>query len=247
MTRKYKERRIYVDNTQVFNQMVFFSPDNIHYLRNVLHMRLGELLTVLDGSYVYEIVLELGTAGELVGRILSMRESVQTFPMTICLAFGCVRPGPTEEILRHGTELGVEQFFPLILELSNRKPEVTSSRWVKIAESACAQSGRLKKPRIHDPIGLSTFLKTCSSTSKLIHLAMEDEVPPLLKVLDSLSTDSVTFVIGPEGGITEQEQTILARWRSVPASLGFTTLRAETAAVVAVGMTMNWGLCRFVH
>jgi 16S rRNA (uracil1498-N3)-methyltransferase len=247
MTRKYKERRIYVDNTQVFNQMVFFFPDNIHYLRNVLHMRLGELLTVLDGSYVYEVVLELGTAGELVGRILSLREPVQTFPMTICLAFGCVRPGPTEEILRHGTELGVEQFFPLILELSNRKPEVTSSRWVKIVESACAQSGRLKKPRIHDPLGLSTFLRTYSSTSKFIHFAMEDKVPPLLKVLDSLLTDSVTFVIGPEGGITEQEQTILARWRSVPASLGFTTLRTETAAVVAVGMTMNWGLCRFVH
>ena len=76
---------------------------------------------------------------------------------------------------------------------------------------------------------------------------MEDKVPPLLNVLDSLSTDSVTFVIGPEGGITEQEQTILAQWRSVPASLGFTTLRAETAALVAVGTTMNWGLCRFVH
>ena len=247
MTRKYKEHRIYVDKTQVFNQVVFFSPDNIHYLRNVLHMRLGEILTVLDGSYGHEVVLELGTAGELVGRILSLREPVQTFPMTVCLAFGCVRPGPTEEILRHGTELGVEQFFPLILELSNRKPEVTSSRWGKIAESACAQSGRLKKPRIHDPLGLSTFLKTYSPTSKFIHLAMEDKVPPLLKVLDSLSTDSVTFVIGPEGGITELEQSLLIQSCSVPASLGFTTLRAETAAVVAVGIAMNWGLCRFVR
>ncbi|MFH0959379.1 MAG: RsmE family RNA methyltransferase, partial [Pseudomonadota bacterium] len=81
--------------------------------------------------------------------------------------------------------------------------------------------------------------------SKFIHLSMQNEVIPLWKVLDRLSTDSVTFVIGPEGGITQLEHDLLAHSSSVAASLGLTTLRTETAAIVAVGIAMNWGLCQF--
>ncbi len=245
MRSKYKERRICVDNKQLVNQTILFSPDNIHYLRNVLHMNLGERLTVLDGFNSYEVVLELGTSREWVGTILGLPKQAEPYPINISLAFGCLRPGPTEEIIRHGTELGVEEFFPLILALSNRRPEVTRSRWIRVAESACAQSGRLKRPEIHAPSLLSTFLETYSSSSKLIHLAMEAKTHPLLKVLDHLSTNSVIFVSGSEGGITEQEETLLLHSCSVPASLGFTTLRAETAAIVAVGIAMNWALCRF--
>jgi 16S rRNA (uracil1498-N3)-methyltransferase len=245
MRSKDKERRICVDSQQLVNQTILFSPDNVHYLRNVLHMKLGERLTVLDGFNSYEVVLELGTSREWVGTILGLMKQAQSYPINLSLAFGCLRPGPTEEIIRHGSELGVEEFFPLILELSNRRPEVARTRWVKVAESACAQSGRIKRPQIYAPSLLSTFLETYSSNSKLIHLAMEANTPPLLKVLDCLSTNSVIFVTGSEGGITQQEETLLLHSCSVPASLGFTTLRAETAAIVAVGIAMNWALCRF--
>jgi 16S rRNA U1498 N3-methylase RsmE len=46
-----------------------------------------------------------------------------------------------------------------------------------------------------------------------------------------------SFIVGPEGGIEDEERSLIVdRHGWIPASLGETTLRFETAAVVAVGM-----------
>lgn len=201
-------------------------------------------MSVRDGMHVYDVELELTTERIWIGRVLNFCEKVESLPINVSLAFGCVRPGPMEEIIRHGTELGVTNFFPLILEHSNRRPATSSSRWTNIAESACAQSGRFKKPLIHDPANFQTFLENNPVHRKLIHLSLRGEARFILDVLDSLSADSIIFVIGPEGGFSDAEHALLLRRSSCAASLGFTKLRTETACVVAAGIAMNWGFSR---
>jgi RsmE family RNA methyltransferase len=89
---------------------------------------------------------------------------------------------------------------------------------------------------------LEQFLGRVSKDSCLIYFALDEEIPPLGVVLDSRNPGQATFVIGPEGGLTFQEEARLAVAGFVPASLGPTTLRTETAAIVAVGIIMGWGL-----
>ena len=89
---------------------------------------------------------------------------------------------------------------------------------------------------------LEQFLGAVSKDSCLIYFALDREIPPLGLVLDARNPEQATFVIGPEGGLTNQEEARLVAAGFVPTSLGPTTLRTETAAIVAVGLTMGWRL-----
>lgn len=239
-----RERRIFVTQDEIFDETIIFSPANLHYLKNVLHFRSGNQLTMFDGERRYEVVLEQNQDGQLIGKILKASEVSPNFPVKVCLAFGCVRPGPTEEIIRHGTELGVDSFFPLILERSTRRPETARARWGKIAAAACAQSGRTIMPIVHDPMKLEAFLEVEDIGSCLIYLAPNQTALPLGMILDVHASGCVTLLIGPEGGLTEQEESLLTKSGFLSASLGPTILKTETAAIVAAGIVMNWGLIR---
>lgn len=239
-----RERRIFVTQDEIFDETIIFSPANLHYLKNVLHFRSGDQLTMFDGERRYEVVLEQDQEGELIGKICTASEENPDFPVKVRLAFGCVRPGPTDEIIRHGTELGVESFFPLILERSTRRPETARARWGKIAASACAQSGRTIMPKVHDPMKLEAFLEVKDIGSCLIYLAPDQIALPLGMILDVHASDCVTLLVGTEGGLTEQEESLLAKSGFLSASLGPTILKTETAAIVAAGIVLNWGLVR---
>ncbi len=233
-------RRIFVTGDEIRDEKILFSEVNISYLKNVLHFGPGDCLTALDGTRRYDVILELDHRNALIGNIRSSTEDAFEFPVKVDLAFGCIRPGPTEEIIRHCTELGVHSFYPLLFERSNRRPDSVRTRWIKIASSACAQSGRSKIPTFNDPMYLEQFLNEVSRDSCLVYFALNREIPPLRIILDSCKPDQVVFVIGPEGGLTHQEESQLTTAGFVATSLGSTTLRTETAAIVAVGIVMNW-------
>ena len=237
-----RDRRIFVTHGEICDGKILFSEANSHYLKRVLHVRSGDCVIALDGTRLYDVVLGLDCRNALIGNIRSSTQDAFAFPVKVDLAFGCIRPGPTEEIIRHCTELGVDSFFPLLFERSNRRPDSVRTRWLKIASSACAQSGRPTMPALNEPMDLEQFLGGVSKDSCLVYFALDREIPPLGTVLDSRNPKRATFVIGPEGGLTFQEETRLAAAGFVPTSLGPTTLRTETAAIVAVGITMGWRL-----
>ena len=244
MSSRSRERKIFITCHELFPDTIRFSPDNIHYLQNVLRLNTGDHVTVLDGARCYRVILERSDEGKLIGAIVDSYEKGSSLSVRVELAFGCVRPGPTEEILRHCTELGVESFFPLLLERSSRRPESTRTRWLKIASSACAQSGRTKMPEINEPMGLTQFLGKVKPDSCLICLTNDLEAAPLGLVLDTFAPNSATILVGPEGGITEQEKSLLTEVGSSFASLGPFTLRTETAAILGAGSVMSWAFFR---
>ncbi len=216
MSSRSRERKIFITSQELFPDTIRFSPDNIHYLKNVLRLKTGDPVTVLDGFRSYNVILDRSAEGKLIGAIVDSCEEGSSLPVRVELAFGCVRPGPTEEILRHCTELGVESFFPLLLERSSRRPESTRTRWLKIASSACAQSGRTKMPEINEPMGLTQFLGKVKPDSCLICLANKLEAAPLGMVLDTFAPNSATILVGPEGGITDEEESLLTgSWQFV--------------------------------
>jgi len=235
-------RRFFIEQFEISGDKVIFSPDKLHYLKNVLHLKSGDRVTAFDGIRRYNLVLEQDKNCELIGNITNLYEETAVVPLTIDLAFGCVRPGPTEEIIRHCTEIGVRSFFPLLLEHSNRRPAKTRPRWLKIAASACAQSGRTIMPEINEPMGLEQFLGKVKADSCTICLANNREASSLGVVLDIYAPKNVTLLVGPEGGLAKHEESFLAVSRFCFASLGPAVLRTETATIVAAGIVMNWGL-----
>lgn len=139
-------------------------------------------------------------------------------------------------ILQKTTELGVAH---LVLFPSENSPhgiagdrlEHKQERWKKILVSSCEQSGRPIPPEITIVPSIGDALKLVRGD--LFLLDQEGGVPPKSNAGDT------TLAVGPEGGFTDGEKGSLKNTGAAPISMGPYTLRAETAAVVGVGVLVG--------
>jgi len=127
----------------------------------------------------------------------------------------------------------VDTIIPLILERNVVKwtqDESKLVRWQKIVQEAAEQSKRNTIPKVLTPIDLNEIDQFKSSLNLF---AYEKEDQLLLK--NALSTeDSISIVIGCEGGFTSNEYNSLINKGFISVSLGSRIYRAETATIVAL-------------
>ncbi|MDQ7782594.1 MAG: RsmE family RNA methyltransferase [Desulfomonilaceae bacterium] len=233
-------RRIFVQSDEIVLDKIVLSDRNARYVCKVLRHRQGDVLKVLDGQREYLVRLLRCRPTEVMGEIIEMTCEDIAESGRIILAFSCVRPGPMEEILRHGTELGVTRFVPLLSRRSNRRPTARKDRWEAVVGSAAAQSGRLEVPTVDAPIPLNEFLAEEPGTGCNVLLTTSTDGAPLLRLLDESRDSRVAILVGPEGGFTPVEETEAEEAGFVRSTLGPRVLRTETAAIVAAGIVTAW-------
>lgn len=232
-------RRVFVPPEGISGRDVEFPSKVVHYLTKVLRIDLGEEVEAFDGRYTHRVRL-LGCEKRGVrGEILRTSPAEPHYPCQITLAFGCVRPGPFEEILRHCTELGVCRFVPILTSRTARRPDTRKNRWDAVVAAAAAQAGRATLPAVEAPTTLDTFLRQERKGLKLI-LSTEPEATPLLGELQRSPFSQLVVLVGPEGGFEQTEEDRARTNGFSPVSLGLSRLRTETAAVVAVGAAALW-------
>lgn len=196
-------------------------------------------MEVFDGGTKHLVRLTRCEKREVAGEIISSREEAAKPEPEIVLAFGCVRPGPFQEILRHGTELGVSRFIPLITRRTTRRAEATKARWNTVVASAAAQSGRSRIPFVEEPVSLSRFLERDWDTDLKLVLSVHAAGQPLLTALSS-GISRVVLLVGPEGGLELSEEKEAEAAGFSPIGIGGGVLRAETAALASVAVIVNW-------
>jgi 16S rRNA (uracil1498-N3)-methyltransferase len=114
-------------------------------------------------------------------------------------------------------------------------------RWRRIALQSAEQSRREAPPEIGDPVKLAQVVNHPGALR--IVLAESEQQSVLRDVAASHSGDEVVLAVGPEGGWADDEMEMFRNGGWVPASLGSTILRAETAAIVgAAFVVMKIGL-----
>ncbi len=233
-------RRVFIQRDEIVAGKITLSKRNAHYVCTVLRHRRGDMLRVLDGRREYLVRLSRCRPDEVLGDIIETTgEGVAESP-EIVLACSCVRPGPMDEILRHGTELGVSRFIPLLTRRCHRMPKEKKDRWEKVVAGAVAQSGRPALPRLEAPMFLKDFLTEAVCVECTILLVTSPEGRPVLRILDDFAPSRVVILVGPEGGFTPEEENEAAEAGFVSATLGPRVLRTETAAITAVGIVSAW-------
>ena len=227
--------RVYVPTESFSRNGVIFPAKVAHYVKNVLRLQTGDHLEAFDGDHVHLVRLEyLGT--EVHGELIVSRDVARQSDLDITLAFGCVRPGPFQEILRHGAELGVNRFVPLLTRRTARRPERKKSRWETILTSAVSQSGRTRMPVIEEPIGFDTFIsREIAQTDRYI-LSQRHPTRPFWEALKDSYGMNVIILVGPEGGFDELEEEAAVKASYQPVQIADYTLRTETAAIVGIGL-----------
>jgi len=229
--------RIYTEHALASNTIVVLEESASHHLSKVLRMQVGRELIVFNGAggeysaTISEITKK--TVQISVGEHTSdNRES----PLQLELAIGISRGERFEWVLQKATELGVTKITPLITErtevkVSGDRQEKMHERWQQILTSACEQCQRNILPQLHAPVSIDEWLKTVDSEARFVLHHRDNQGLPADK-----KPQSVTLLIGPEGGLSEREIEVALAQHFFALTLGPRVLRTETAPVAAISL-----------
>lgn len=213
-----------------------------HQLRNVLRLKQGSVITLLDGSgAAYPTRIETLNAGGATGLVLAM-EPVQSEPVIELTLYQCVlKRERFEWVLQKGTELGVSRFVPVISSRTVVRPSARLlpkyERWSAIVREAAEQSRRGRLPILDDPLHWDEALNHGEGVRILVWEESEENSSGLVRGVGK--ADKVALLVGPEGGIGKEEAVSAISQGWLPMSLGPRVLRAETAALAAATVVMT--------
>lgn len=213
----------------------------------VLRLQPGAVITLFNGE-----------GGEWAASILRMGRSdveaqvqshdpIEREPVRpVHLAMGMPANERMDWLVEKAAELGVASITPLqtahsVLRLSGERAQKKSAHWQSVAAAACEQCGGNRVPAVQPVQDLSAWLKTPAQPPALrCVLSLAEGTQPLREALQGVPGDEpVTFLSGPEGGLSAQEDALARAAGFVPVTLGPRTLRAETAALVALAQALG--------
>ena len=236
--------RIYTRQPLSSGDIVELETDAAHHLVQVLRLKPGQLVVLFNGDG-HEFGANLVATGKRSARLqLLQRSEVEPEPpLAIHLGLGLSRGERMDLAVQKSVELGVQAITPLFTEhcgvrLSPQRLERRLSHWRAIAISACEQSGRCRLPTLEPPVLLSCWLAQPGTESGI----MLDHRSPTSLAQIPRPAGRVRLLVGPEGGLSEQER-LLARNKGFSAArLGPRVLRTETAPLAAIAaVQMLWG------
>lgn len=239
--------RFFISPSQINARTVVFPDDLCHQILHVLRMRAGEQVQVLDDTgMVYTVQLAVDADGQTVrGEITDRRLAESEPPVEVELCCGLTHRGKLEWILQKGTEAGVTSFSPFVsartLVQSPALKDKRRERWEAIIREAAEQSGRGRLPLLNDPRMYRDLVADQAQTG-LSLLAWEDAdraADTLAAALAGFGGTRLRLLVGPEGGLSEEEVRAAreAGWRVV--TLGPRILRMETAAILFPGLALQ--------
>jgi 16S rRNA (uracil1498-N3)-methyltransferase len=165
----------------------------------------------------------------------------------ITLIQGLAKGDKNDDIIKHSTELGVDNIILIsmkrsIVKFSNDKIDNKIARFNKIAKEAAEQSHRFSVPNVCIINSFNELDESLFDTKLLLDEEEAKKIDGLLvNKIDMLNSKSISFVIGPEGGIDNSERDLLIKKGFIPVSLGDNILRTETASLAFLAM-LNYKL-----
>ena len=235
--------RLYSPQLLPLEQIITLEAAASHYIGKVLRMQEKQ-----------EVIIFNGLAEQVSAHITSISKK------HVCVFVNSYLPGPPASSLhthlgqvmsrgermdfaiQKATELGVNEITPLFsnrceVKLDAARQAKRLTHWQQIAISACEQSGRIDIPHIYPPTLLNDWLEHTQAQSKLVlH-------PYQTQPLASQDTPaSCALLIGPEGGLTDQEVEQAQAQGYTGLNLGPRILRTETAPLAALTLLQYvWG------
>lgn len=215
--------RIFIDEKLEVGKQIGLHQEQLHYLTKV--MRTDECLVFNNG---------VEFAAQIHGSILIVGQKTEHSDPSgsVVLAFAPIKK--TDDLINMATQMGVAKFQPVITERTVAH-HINWDRMRKIAIEAAEQSGRNSIPIIEAPIKFGEFLQGIGQNAEGRSLIFADERMVNCKENpSSLIPRPSSILVGPEGGFSDSEFSVLDSAGAVGISLGKTILRAEVAAVAAI-------------
>ena len=229
-------RHLFLDPSRFGQEFVRIDGQDFHHLINVLRLRQGERLVLLNNlGYAWEAELELVERKAATARILVAAQvpAEPTLRVTVAQAIG--KGDRFDQVVQHGTEIGATAFLPLITERTISRPTAGACaekvlKWSQVAKGAAEQAGRSIIPVVMPMVDFRELLN--SKVTQERRLLLLDGSGAAMTA--EQTSGELTLLVGPEGGFTSAEVERAITAGAVPVRLGPYVLRTETAALAAL-------------
>ncbi len=212
------------------------SAELIKYIRNVLRLKPGEVLELLDGrGTIYSGTIRSVSKAAIEISISDQRKERQQ-GTALVLIQPLLKGDKMDLVIQKCTELGVTEIYPATTERTIPRTTRKLHHWRRVAEEATRQSGRTIVPEIHEVTDLRELLPRFSGMDCVKIVFYEHATGLLRSISYDRMPEKILYLTGPEGGFTDREikEAEAAGFKVV--SLGGGILRAETASIVSLAL-----------
>ncbi len=231
--------RFYADERGMTGDTAFLCEEDARHATRVLRMKPGEDCELFCGGKRYLGEIASIVEGDVLVRITGELPSTEA-KLRITLYQGLPKADKMELIVQKSVELGACAVVPVamsrcVVQLDAKDGRKKQERWQKIAREACKQSGRCDMMQVAEPLSFKQLLARLPEHEAAI-VPWEDARGYSLGRfhVEYPHITDLAIVIGPEGGMSEEEIARMkdANCRSV--TLGPRILRTETAGLCAM-------------
>jgi 16S rRNA (uracil1498-N3)-methyltransferase len=201
-------------------------------------LRPGAAVVLFDGAgTTAEATLLAGHERALAARILSQQRHVPERP-AIHLASALPKGDRLAQLLGMATQLGMSAFTPLVWRRGVVKPKAGhDARRERLVREACKQSRRPQLPALHEPADPVDYAQSLPAATPLFLLSPDGEpAHAVLTAAGVRQAPEIHLLVGPEGGLDDEETLALEASGARRVALGPGVLRIETAAVAAISI-----------
>ena len=238
-----------VDALPEVGEVAVVDGDEGFHAANVRRIRPGEELDLGDGDgTVAHCVVEDVGKGRLTAKVLD-RTTVPLPSPSVTVVQALPKSDRSELAIELATEAGADAFVAWQASRcvarweSAAKVDKGLRRWGAVARSAARQSRRPYIPSVSGVVStaeLAQRVRDDGATTLVLH----ESATVKLTELSVAQPDSLLLIVGPEGGIADDEISALSDAGATAVRLGPTVLRTSTAAAVALGalgaLTPRW-------
>jgi 16S rRNA (uracil1498-N3)-methyltransferase len=235
--------RIFHPEPLTANSRITLDSSAARHVGRVLRLTPGAPLILFDGrGGCYPATLVEAGKREVSAELGEHLEEECESPLSVTLAQGVSKGERMDFTIQKAVELGVQRIVPLstersVVHLKGERLEKKQAHWRGVIISACEQCGRNILPELLPMQSLSTWLATGEHGMGLL---LDHRATGTVSTLKE--TNEVCLLIGPEGGLSEQERQSAYAAGFQGMRLGPRVLRTETAALTALAaLQSQWG------
>jgi 16S rRNA (uracil1498-N3)-methyltransferase len=232
----FSSERLFVDAPFTAGEAITTTPEQSHYLMNVLRLKPGATLLIFNGRDG-EWQAELSVAGKRGATLTLLKQTrAQEARPDIDYLFAPLKHARLDYMVQKAAEMGVRRLRPVLTRRTIAE-RVNLDRMRANAIEAAEQCGILTIPEIIAPEKLEKVLANWDSGRTLIFCDEGAEETNPVAALKGCKAGPIAVLVGPEGGFDPAErELLLAKPYTLRLSLGPRILRADTAAIAALAL-----------
>ena len=242
--------KFFVTSNEIENDKIKIKGKDVNHIKNVLRAKIEDKIDICNTDEMkdYKCEIEELTSDCVTCKIISEKQNNSESNVEITIFQGLPKADKMELIIQKSVELGVNKIIPVdmkrcVVKLKDKDQIKKVERWQKISEVASKQCGRGIIPKIGQVMKIKEILNSIEEYDAVL-VAYEKEENNYLKIeLDKLKNvekdkKKIAIVIGPEGGLEEEEVKQLQENGAKVITLGKRILRTETVALNMISILM---------